>query len=132
DESDELKQIETIKSLMRDWAAAHHAGDFEKMDSIGEQIDGAFDLLIEFNTDHSYVGRRKAVEAIAQFRYVLIGGLAGAMLIAGLITFLLTRRSARPLSQAASVADRIAHGEFETAIPAGGADETGALLRSMT
>jgi signal transduction histidine kinase len=132
DEADELKQIGIIKSLMRSWNAAHHAGDFDKMDKVGSQVDDAFDLLIEFNTDHSYVGRRKAVEAIAQFRYVLIGGALVAILLAILITFLLTRRIARPLSQAASVADRIARGEFETAIPHAGQDETGMLLRSMT
>jgi len=131
-EPDELRQIETIKSLMQSWTVAHRAGDFAKMDRIGTGIDNAFDLLIEFNTDHSYVGRRKAVEAIAQFRYVLIGGSLVAVLFAILITVFLARRIARPLSQAAAVADRVAHGEFETAIPAGGQDETGALLRSMT
>jgi signal transduction histidine kinase len=38
----------------------------------------------------------------------------------------------RPLRAAASVADRIAGGQLETTIPEGGADETGALLKSMT
>ncbi len=132
DEPDELKQIGTIKSLMTAWTAAHRAGDFARMETIGARIDDAFDLLIEFNTDHSFVGRRHAVEAIAQFRYVLIGGSLAAVLLAVLITFFLARRIARPLSQAASVADRIARGEFETAIPQGGQDETGMLLRSMT
>ncbi len=132
DEADELKQIETIKALVKQWTAARHANDAVKMDSVARQIDDAFDLLIEFNTDHSFVGRRKAVDAISYFRYLLGGGLAGSLLIAFLITVLLTRRIARPLSQAATVADRIAGGEFETPIPAGGADETGTLLRSMT
>ncbi|HEX4302050.1 MAG TPA: ATP-binding protein [Rhizomicrobium sp.] len=131
-ENDEHREIETIRSLVARWSAARHAGQDEQMDSLARQVDDAFDLLIEFNTDHSFVGRRKAVEAISHFRYALAGGLAGALLIAFLITMLLTRRIARPLSQAASVADRIAGGEFETVIPAGGADETGTLLRSMT
>jgi signal transduction histidine kinase/HAMP domain-containing protein len=132
DEADELKQIETIKTLVKQWTAARHSGDAVRMDGVARQIDDAFDLLIEFNTDHSFVGRRKAVEAISYFRYLLVGGLAASILIAFLITVLLTRRIARPLSQAASVADRIAGGEFETVIPAGGQDETGTLLRSMT
>jgi signal transduction histidine kinase/HAMP domain-containing protein len=131
-ESDEHHEIEIIRSLVARWTAARHAGKDEEMDALARQIDDTFDLLIEFNTDHSFVGRRKAVEAISHFRYVLIGGLAGSILLAFLITVLLTRRIARPLSQAASVADRIAGGEFETPIPAGGADETGTLLRSMT
>ena len=132
DQADELKQIETIKALVRRWSAARHIGDAVRMNALARDVDDAFDLLIEFNTDHSFVARRKAVAAIAQFRYVLIAGLAGSILIAFLITAILTRRIARPLAQAASVADRIAGGEFETVIPAGGADETGTLLRSMT
>jgi signal transduction histidine kinase len=132
DEADELSQIEIIKKQMTRWNAARHAGDFAGMDAIARDIDNAFDLLIEFNTDHSYVVRRQAIAAIAQFRYVLVVALLGSIFLAALLALLLTRRIARPLSQAASVADRIARGELETAIPAGGQDETGALLRSMT
>ena len=131
-EADELHQIEIVKALVKRWTAARQSGDSARMDALARSIDGTFDLLIEFNTDHSYVDRRKAVAAIAQFRYVLVTGLAGSVLLAFLIAALLARRIARPLSQAASVADRIAGGEFETPIPAGGQDETGTLLRSMT
>jgi len=131
-EVDERRQIETIKSLMQRWTAARHAGDAAQMDALARRIDDAFDLLIEFNTDHSFIGRRLAVDSIAQFRYVLAGGLAGSLLLALCITLFLTRLIARPLSQAAAVADRVAAGEFETPIPVGGSDETGILLRSMT
>ncbi|MBL6853614.1 MAG: HAMP domain-containing protein [Alphaproteobacteria bacterium] len=132
DEPDELRQIEIIKARMKHWNDARHTGDFAATDRIARAIDDAFDLLIEFNTDHSYVVRRQAIDAIAQFRYVLVGALLGSVFIAILLALLLTRRIARPLSQAASVADRIARGEMETAIPPGGQDETGMLLRSMT
>jgi len=132
DEADELKQIEIIKAEMGRWNAARHAGDFARMDAIARDIDNAFDLLIEFNTDHSYVVRRQAVAAIAQFRYVLMIALLGSIFVACLLALLLTRRIARPLAQAAEVADRIAGGEFETRIPHAGDDETGMLLRSMT
>ncbi len=131
-EADEHREIEAIKSLVARWNRARHAGDDAQMDGLARQVDDAFDLLIEFNTDYSFVGRRKAVEAISRFRYLLVGGLGASILMAFLITVLLTRRIARPLAQAASVADRIAGGEFETPIPAGGQDETGTLLRSMT
>jgi signal transduction histidine kinase/HAMP domain-containing protein len=131
-EVDELREIGTIKALVRQWTAARHAGDAARMEVLEGKIDATFDLLIEFNTDHGFVGRRKAVDAITHSRYVLGAGLAGSLLFAFLIAVLLTRRIARPLSQAASVADRIAAGEFETPIPSGGPDETGTLLRSMT
>ena len=48
------------------------------------------------------------------------------------ITLILRSRIVRPLRAAARVADLIARGELQTAIPQGGADETGALLKSMT
>ena len=131
-ETDEHKQIEIIKDLVAQWNAVRHKHDGAAMDALARRIDDAFDLLIEFNTDHSFVGRRKAVEAIAHFSWVLTGGAVASLLVAFLITILLTRRIARPLAQAASVADRIAKGELETEIPAGGEDETGTLLRSMT
>ena len=131
-EADELHQIGVIKTLIGQWAAARHGGDAARMDVLARRIDDAFDLLIEYNADHGFVGRRKAVEAISHFQYVLSGAIALSILLSLLITALLTRRIARPLSQAAAVADRIAGGEFETPIPPGGGDETGTLLRSMT
>src|SRR5258707_5725674 len=131
-EADEQNQIRIIKSLIAQWSVARHAHDAGALDRLARRIDAAFDLLIEYNTDHGFIGRRQAVAAIAHFRYVLVGGLIGSILIAGLITLFASRRIARPLSQAASVADRIAGGEFETQIPKGGEDETGTLLRSMT
>ena len=131
-EPDERREIESIKSLVARWTAARHAGKAGEMDRLARKIDEAFDLLIEFNTDHSFIVRRQTVDAIAQFRYVLAGGLAGSLLLALFITIFLTRQIARPLSQAAAVADCIAAGQFETPIPKGGPDETGILLRSMT
>ncbi|MGZ5960432.1 MAG: ATP-binding protein [Rhizomicrobium sp.] len=131
-EPDERGEIESIKSLVARWTSARHAGKAGEMDRLARKIDEAFDLLIEFNTDHSFIVRRQTVDAIAQFRYVLAGGLAGSLLLALFITIFLTRQIARPLSQAAAVADCIAAGQFETPIPKGGPDETGILLRSMT
>ncbi|MGZ5988538.1 MAG: ATP-binding protein [Rhizomicrobium sp.] len=131
-EPDERREIESIKSLVARWTSARHAGKAGEMDRLARKIDEAFDLLIEFNTDHSFIVRRQTVDAIAQFRYVLAGGLAGSLLLALFITIFLTRQIARPLSQAAAVADCIAAGQFETPIPKGGPDETGILLRSMT
>jgi signal transduction histidine kinase/HAMP domain-containing protein len=131
-EPDERREIELIKSLVGRWTQARHAHNAVEMDRLARKIDAAFDLLVEFNTDHSFIGRRQAVEDVAQFRYVMAGGLAASLLLALFITLFLTRLIARPLSQAAAVADRIAAGQFETPIPKGGDDETGVLLRSMT
>jgi len=131
-QSDEKKEITTIKALMAQWSIARNQQNYLAMQRLSRQIDSAFDLLIEYNTDQSFIGRRKSVSAIAHFRYLLAEGVVKSLLIAFLITILLTRRIGWPLSQAASVARNIAAGEFETPIPKGGDDETGALLHSMT
>jgi signal transduction histidine kinase len=102
------------------------------LDAIAEKIVERFDRLIETTVDHSYIERRKAVAAVASFKYTTIGSTAVALLLACAITLFLARRIVRPLATAAEIADRIAGGELTTPIPAGGADETGMLLRSMT
>jgi signal transduction histidine kinase len=131
-EPDELHVIGKIKSLVGRWTAARRVADNGEMSALTRQIDDAFDILIELNTDHSYIKRRQSIESISEFRYILVGGLAASLILAFAIGLFLSRRITRPLTQAAAVANRIAAGEFQTEIPTGGSDETGVLLRSMT
>src|SRR5205823_1112412 len=76
--------------------------------------------------------RRKSVMAIESFRHISIAGALLVLLFSAAITLLLARGIVRPVSAAASIANRIAGGELETPIPIGGTDESGILLRSMT
>ncbi len=131
-EIDERREIDWIKAHMEGWVAARHSGDSRKMYSLAHQIDEAFDLLVEYYTDHTFTYRQAAVDSIAQFRIVIGSGVVGSLLLALFATLFLTRKIAHPLAQAASAADRVAAGEFETQIPVGGSDEIGTLLRSMT
>jgi signal transduction histidine kinase/HAMP domain-containing protein len=131
-EADELHVIGKIKSLVGRWTAARRVADNAEIGALTRQIDDAFDILIELNTDHSYIKRRQSIESISKYRYFLIGGLAASLILALAIGLFLSRRIMRPLTQAAAVANRIAAGEFQTTIPTGGSDETGVLLRSMT
>lgn len=130
-EPDEHHQIEVIKSLVGRWLVARHAANAVEMERLAAKIDNAFDLLIEYNTDHSFISRREAAQTAVDFRNVLAAGLIGSLLFAVFISILLARQIGRPLSQAASAANRIAAGEFETPIPVAGSDETGTLLRSI-
>lgn len=130
-EPDERHEIEVIKSLVARWSSARHAADATQMDVLSDKISHAFDLLIEFNTDHSFSSRREAAGTVVEYRNVLAAGLLGSLLLSVFISVFLARQIGRPLSQAASVANRIAAGEFETPIPTAGSDETGILLRSM-
>jgi len=133
---DERVVTAQIRGLVRQWQAVRKqgpaSGDNAKLDALGKRIMDRFDMLIELNTDHSFVGRRKAVWLIGYFKYATLGVTLGALLLALTITVLLTRKIMRPLSAAVSVADRIAAGELQTPIPKGARDETGILLNSMT
>ena len=129
---DEKRLIREIKPLVARWRAMRAKDDIAAMEKIEQQVDDKFDLLIELNTDHSFIGRRQAVDNIATYKYLSVGATLLALLLAGGITLFLRSRIVRPLSAAATVADRIAGGELQTPIPRGGADETGVLLKSMT
>ncbi len=131
---DERTTITGIRGPVARWNALRHAGpDVSAMrDGLAEQIIEQLDMLTELTADHSFVARRKALTKMNLFRYSSYGATAMALLLSASITLFLTRRIMKPLASAASVANRIAKGEFDTPIPEGGQDETGALLRSMT
>ena len=129
---DEKHLIREIRPLVAHWRALRAKGDVAALEKIDQQVDDKFDLLIELNTDHSFVGRRQTVSNVATYKYLSAGATLLALMLAGAITLFLRSRIVRPLAAAATVADRIASGELQTQIPPGGADETGALLRSMT
>ncbi len=129
---DEKALIRQIRPLVADWRTMRTKGGIAALEKIDQEVDAKFDLLIELNTDHSFIGRRRAATNIDLYKYISAGATILALLLAGAITWFLRSRIVRPLSAAAPVADRIASGELQTPIPPGGADETGALLRSMT
>ena len=131
-DADEKHLILQIKALVGQWRTARGRADMATLARLDTQIDDKFDLLVEFNTDHSFVSRRQTVTNIANYRYATIGATLLALALAAAITLFLRRRIIRPLSAAAAVADRIAKGQLQTEIPPGGNDETGALLKSMT
>jgi signal transduction histidine kinase/HAMP domain-containing protein len=128
---DEHKLIGEIGPLVNRWRVARAAGDHTTLVRLDDAIDDKFDLLTELITDHSFVARRQTITNIGNFKYTSIAMTIFGLLLAAGITLLLRSRIVRPLRAAASVADRIAGGELDTTIPQGGADETGALLKSM-
>jgi nitrogen fixation/metabolism regulation signal transduction histidine kinase len=129
---DEQNMITQIRALVARLRQACARGDTAELERLDKQIDEKFDLLIEFNTDHSYVGRRQTVNNIGNYKYASMAITIFALLLAAGITLLLRSRIVRPLRAAATVADRIAKGELQPPIPPSGHDETGALLKSMT
>ena len=130
--ADEQQMIREIRPLVARWREARANGQIAALPDLEVQINEKFDLLIEYNTGHSFIGRRQTVDNINNYKYAVGGVTIIALLLACAITWHLRHRIVQPLSAAASVADRIARGELQTAIPQGGNDETGALLNSMT
>ncbi len=130
--ADEKLLIRQIRALVTQWRDTRARGDLAALAKLDTQIDDKFDLLVELNTDHSFVSRRETVTNVTSYRYATIGATVLALLLAAAITLFLRRRIIRPLADAAQVADRIAQGQLQTEIPSGGNDETGALLKSMT
>jgi signal transduction histidine kinase len=131
--ADEQQMIREIRPLVARWREARANGQVAALPDLEVQINEKFDLLIEYNTGHSFIGRRQTVDSINNYKYAVGGVTIIALLLACAITWHLRHRIVQPLSAAAaSVADRIAEGELQTAIPQGGNDETGALLNSMT
>ena len=131
-EKDEQAAIAAIRPLVARWRQVRAQGDTTELERLDQQIDDKFDLLIEFNTDHSFIGRRQTVTNVSNYKYAVGGMTVLALLLAAGVTYLLRSRIVSPLRAAAAVADRIAKGELQTTIPEGGEDETGALLKSMT
>ncbi len=125
-----------IAIRVHEWMALPRArlqqADIDRGAALDARILDRFDFLIELNADHGYVSRRKAVDAIAAYKYAIAAATSLAVILAIVITFFLVRLIVRPLSSAARVADRIAGGELQTPIPQGRKDETGVLLKSMT
>jgi signal transduction histidine kinase/HAMP domain-containing protein len=129
---DERKTIRELRPLIRRWAAMRFRENDAERPALAQRIDDNFDLLIELNTDHSFVDRRHAVANVDRYEYASAGMTVLALFLSFGITLYLSRRIVRPLTAAARVADQIARGELQTPIPRGEGDETGALLHSMT
>ena len=107
--------IAQIRPLVARWRDARARGDTVELERLDKQIDEKFDLLIEFHTDHSYIGRRQTVTNIGNYKYASVAVTLFALLLAAAIALLLRSRIVRPLRAAATVADRIATGELPTA-----------------
>jgi signal transduction histidine kinase/HAMP domain-containing protein len=132
---DEKKIIAEISALVARWDELRHNPDsgnsIAEADALAAKLAERFELLAERANGNSFVERRKVISAVTFFQYSSVAALLLAILFCGIITLLLVRRIVWPLRHAARVADRIAAGELEAAIPRGGGDETGQLLSSM-
>ena len=120
------------------WQAAERALQDNSRRDLWQALDAAaadvakhVDLLVNFAAGDAFLHRERALRAINHDRWLNIAGTIAALLLSGVTVVLLARRIIRPLAAASAAATRIAGGELETAIPHGGSDELGVLLRAM-
>ena len=101
------------------------------LDAASAVVAKQVDLLVNFTAGDAFLHREEALASIGRDRVLNIASTLAASVLSGLIVIVLARRIIRPLAEASAAAARIARGELETAIPAGGSDELGVLLRAM-
>lgn len=119
----------SVRVATRDGRFADNAAP--SLTALSGDIMKTFDRLIELSAEDGFRERRRALTEISATMIITIACTTLALVIAGLVTYVVTRHILRPLSLAALAADRIAQGDLAVVIPSTREDEIGRLLRSM-
>jgi PAS domain-containing protein len=107
------------------------AAQWGSLDAASAAVAKQVDLLVNLTAGDAFQYRERALASIGGDKLLNIAATLAASLLSGITVVVLARRIIRPLAEASAAATRIAHGELETAIPVGGSDELGVLLRAM-
>jgi methyl-accepting chemotaxis protein len=87
--------------------------------------------LVKLNSDGADAASASADVLFANARSLIIGIIAGSMIIGVLVALWITRAITRPLSRAVAAVEQLAQGDLTVSIEATGKDETGQLLAAM-
>jgi diguanylate cyclase (GGDEF)-like protein len=104
---------------------------WEALDRYAAIVDQQVDLLINYTAGDGFTYRQSARTAVADDLNLNLIGTALALLLSALVAWLLARRIIGPVAIASAVAERIAGGDLEGAIPQSSTDELGTLLAAM-
>ena len=104
---------------------------WETLDHYASKVDEQIDLLVNYTAGDGFLYRQRARAAVAHDIQFNIAGTTLALLLSALVAWLLARRIVGPVAVASNVAERIAAGKLDVAVPRGSADELGALLTAM-
>ena len=86
---------------------------------------------MNYTAGDGFLYRQSARAAVGHDVQLNIAGIALALLMSALVAWALARRIVGPVAVASNVAERIAAGKLDVAVPKGSADELGALLTAM-
>jgi diguanylate cyclase (GGDEF)-like protein len=106
--------------------------NWETLDHFADKVDDQIDLLVNYTAGDGFLYRQSARAAVARDVQFNIIGTALALVLSALVAWALARRIAGPVAVASNIAERIAAGKLDVAVPKGGADELGALLAAMS
>jgi diguanylate cyclase (GGDEF)-like protein len=105
--------------------------NWETLDHYGAKVDEQIDLLVNYTAGDGFLYRQRARATVSRDMQLNIAGTALALLLSALVAWALARRIVGPVAVASAVAERIAAGKLDVAVPKGSADELGVLLASM-
>src|SRR3954452_22775150 len=103
----------------------------EALDRQAAMVDGQIDMLVNYTAGDGFTYRQTARNVVASEIRFYVVATAIALLLSAIVAWLLNRRIMRSVRAASTAAERIAAGRLDDAIPIGGRDELGALLRAM-
>jgi diguanylate cyclase (GGDEF)-like protein/PAS domain S-box-containing protein len=112
-------------------AGSAPAAAWDELDRYATTVDQRIDLLVNYTAGDAFTYRQSARVAVAADTRLNLVGTALAVLLSGLVAWLLARRIIGPVAAASAVAGRIAGGDLDGEMPRAGADELGALLAAM-
>jgi signal transduction histidine kinase/HAMP domain-containing protein len=105
--------------------------DRAQLEQHASVVVNAFDRLVELTAEDGFHGREQALASITAYHQVSIAATIVALVLAGGVAVMLSRRMVEPIAAAARAASRIAEGELDVEIVSAGNDELGRLLKSM-
>jgi diguanylate cyclase (GGDEF)-like protein/PAS domain S-box-containing protein len=133
------KAAASVQQAVAAWTEGHRrmlegsAPDaaWDELDRHAAIVDQQIDLLINYTAGDAFTYRQRARAAVAEDTKLNLIGTGLAVLLSGLVAWLLARRIIGPVAAASAVAGRIAGGDLDGDMPRASADELGALLAAM-
>jgi nitrogen fixation/metabolism regulation signal transduction histidine kinase len=98
---------------------------WDDIDSLAETVSEEIDLLINYTAGDGFLYRQAAAATVERDVQLNFAGALAALILCGLVGWLLTRRMVTPVAAASAAAKCIASGKLDVEIPSGGGDELG-------
>jgi diguanylate cyclase (GGDEF)-like protein len=135
-----VQAAENVKQAVALWSEAHRRlmeGDessagWNMIDNHAASVEQQIDLLVNYVAGDGFTYRQSAAATVARDTRLNLIAAVLAVILSGIVAWLLGRRIIGPVAAASEVAERIARGDLDGDIPGGRGDELGTLLTSMS